>query len=74
MDIKTLQRLAGINEFKGYIKYTPEDPLGGSNVSITGMEKRELEKKHNIRPGTPEWFKLWFSLPFMTGEKPYEPK
>jgi len=74
MDIKTLQRLAGINEFKGYIKYTPEDPLGGSNVSITGMEKRELEKKHNIKPGTPEWFKLWFSLPFMTGEKPYEPK
>jgi hypothetical protein len=34
------------------------------------MEKQELEKKHNIKPGTPEWFKLWFSLPYMTGEKP----
>jgi hypothetical protein len=27
-------------------------------------------RKHNIKPGTPEWFKLWFSLPYMTGEKP----
>jgi hypothetical protein len=42
----------------------------GSNISITGNEKGELMKKHNIKPGTPEWFKLWFSLPYMTGEKP----
>jgi hypothetical protein len=42
----------------------------GSNISTTGMEKRELEKKNHIKPGTPEWFKLWFSLPYLTGEKP----
>jgi hypothetical protein len=64
MDIKTLQRLAGINEFKGY------EPYGGSNISITGNEKRELERKHNIKPGTPEWFQLWFSKPYLTGEPP----
>jgi hypothetical protein len=63
-EIKTLQRLAGINEFKGY------QPFGGSNISITGMEKQRLEKEHDIRPGTPEWFKLWFSKPYLTGEKP----
>jgi hypothetical protein len=63
-EIKTLQRLAGINEFKGY------QPFGGSNISITGMEKQRLEKEHNIKPGTPEWFKLWFSKPYLTGEKP----
>jgi hypothetical protein len=34
------------------------------------MEKRALEKKHNIKPGTPEWFQLWFSLPYLTGEPP----
>jgi hypothetical protein len=34
------------------------------------MEKKELEKKHDIQPGTPEWFKLWFSKPYLTGEKP----
>ena len=28
--------------------------------------------KDNIQPGTPEWFKLWFSLPKMTGEQPYK--
>lgn len=41
-----------------------------SNISITGNEKGELMKKHDIRPGTPEWFKLWFSKPYLTGEKP----
>ena len=70
MDISELKRLAGINEFKGYVHYNPENPYGGSNVSITGTEKRELEKKNNIKPGTPEWFKLWFSKPYLTGEKP----
>jgi hypothetical protein len=70
MELNELKRLAGINEFKGYVKYDPVDPMGGSNVSLTGNEKGELMKKHNIKPGTPDWFKLWFSLPFMTGEKP----
>lgn len=64
MNIEDLKKLAGINEFKGYAPYE------GSNVSITGTEKRELERKHNIKPGTPEWFQLWFSLPYMTGEPP----
>lgn len=64
MDIKTLKRLAGINEFKGF------KPYEGINISYTGTEKRELERKHNIKPGTPEWFQLWFSLPYMTGEPP----
>ena len=41
-----------------------------SNISITGNEKGELMKKHNIKPGTDEWFKLWFSRPYLTGEKP----
>lgn len=69
-DISQLKRLAGINEFKGFMKYEPENPLGGSNISLTGNEKAKLMKENNIRPGTPEWFKLWFSLPYMTGEKP----
>jgi hypothetical protein len=69
-DIEQLKHLAGINQFKGYVKYDPVDPLGGSNVSLTGNEKAKLMKENNIKPGTPEWFKLWFSLPYMTGEKP----
>jgi len=42
----------------------------GSNISITGMEKQRLEKQLHIVPGTPEWFQLWFSRPYLTGEKP----
>jgi hypothetical protein len=69
-DLVRLKQLAGINEFKGYVTYNPKDPMGGSNISLTGNEKGELMKKHDIKPGTEEWFKLWFSLPKLTGEKP----
>jgi len=66
-DIEQLRVLAGIGnravmqEYKGF---------AGSNISVTGNEKGELMKQHNIRPGTEEWFKLWFSLPYLTGERP----
>jgi len=63
-ELDQIKKLAGITEFKGL------QPYGGSNISITGNEKGELMKKHNIRPGTDEWFKLWFSLPYLTGERP----
>jgi hypothetical protein len=48
--------------------------LAGINISVTGTEKAELQRQHNIQPGTPEWFQLWFSLPYLTGEKPVEKK
>jgi hypothetical protein len=66
-EIKVLQYLGGINGQARLHEYRVNQ---GSNISVTGMEKGELMKKHNIKPGTPEWFRLWFSLPFMTGEKP----
>lgn len=60
--LKEIKHLAGLgrNLYKTY---------EGSNISVTGMENQELEKKHNIKPGTPEWFQLWFSLPYLTGER-----
>jgi hypothetical protein len=66
MTAEELKKLAGIGVYKPYNL----PPMAGSNISITGNEKGELMKKHNIQPGTPEWFQLWFSLPYMTGEKP----
>ena len=66
-DIQQLKLLAGIGnravmqEYRGF---------AGSNISVTGNEKGELMKRHDIRPGTEEWFKLWFSKPYLTGEKP----
>ena len=66
-DLQQLKLLAGIGnravmqEYKGF---------EGSNISVTGNEKGELMKKHDIRPGTEDWFKLWFSKPWLTNEKP----
>ena len=65
--IHEMKKLAGIGnravmqEYKGF---------AGSNISVTGNEKGELMKKHDIRPGTEAWFKLWFSKPYLTSEKP----
>jgi hypothetical protein len=63
MDISELKRLAGINEFRGYTPYE------GSNISVTGTEKKQIEREKGIEPGTEEWFKLWFSRPYWTGQQ-----
>jgi hypothetical protein len=42
----------------------------GAAMSKHASELKQYEREHNIRPGDPEWFKLWFSRPFLTGEKP----
>jgi hypothetical protein len=60
-ELADIKRLAGITEYKGM------QPYGGSNISITGTEKRQIEREKNIRPGDKEWFELWFTLPYMTG-------
>ena len=51
-ELDQIRKLAGINEFKGYTPYE------GSNISVTGTEKRKIEKEKNIRPGDKEWFQL----------------
>lgn len=72
-ELKDLQRLAGIvseTQVTGDGNRSGGMSPLGSNISITGMEKKRLEKEHNIKPGTPEWFRLWFSRPYLTGETP----
>lgn len=75
-DLARLQQLAGIAEGRDCKAHAGNQNVSGqmspmgSNISVTGMEKRRLEKEHNIKPGTDEWFKLWFSRPYLTGEKP----
>jgi hypothetical protein len=83
-ELKKLAGINGLNLLEDYYSAGGHDPAidtpndadrnspspVGSNISITGMEKRNLEKKYHIQPGTPEWFKLWMSRPYLTGEKP----
>lgn len=73
--ILELKKLAGISLTPGLNQgclheYKGETPKG-SNISYTAQEKVDYQHKHNIQPGTPEWFQLWFSKPYLTGEKPW---
>jgi hypothetical protein len=40
------------------------------NISVSGTEKARLMRENNIKPGTPEWFKLWFGRPYWFKEPP----
>jgi hypothetical protein len=61
MDLETLKKLAGINEFKGY------QPVSLENLSHTADELKQKEKRLGIKPGDDDWFKLWFSKPYLNG-------
>lgn len=61
-----MKRLAGLNISGNAVKENQ-----GSNITHTAAENARLMRDKNIRPGTPEWFQLWFSLPYLTGEKKF---
>ena len=63
MDIARLKKLAGINEFQGYTEYKIDE-----NPSITATALKQKERDMGIKPGDKDWFKLWFSKPYMTGQ------
>jgi len=56
-EVMGIKRLAGI------------PVVEGSNISKTASINARIMKEKNIKPGTSEWFQLWFSLPYLTGEK-----
>ena len=61
-ELEYIKKLAGITEFKGYSEYQVNE-----NPSETATELKKKEKDLGIKPGDDEWFKLWFSKPYMTG-------
>ncbi len=63
IDLDKLRKLAGITSTRSDSADSP--------LTHGGTEKGEYMRKHNIQPGTDEWFKLWFSRPKLTGENPY---
>ena len=75
-ELKVVQYLAGLGSEARLMEYrATQHPINTSeNISATGSEKRRIERENNIQPGTPEWFKLWFSRPYLTGEKSHESK
>ena len=62
-ELERIKQLAGID------KIQKEDSMG-ENLSYVGTAKAQYQRKHNIQPGTDQWFKLWFAQPGLTGENP----
>jgi hypothetical protein len=70
-EMKAIAHLGGLGADARLHKLRAEQ---GSNISVTGTEKGRIQREQNIKPGTPEWFQLWFSLPkFMDGERAVGP-
>ena len=66
-ELARIKKLAGIDTLGlTETRQNSHSPIDGS----IGTEKGEYQRKHNIQPGTDEWFKLWFSRPSLTGEQP----
>ena len=64
MDIATLQRPAGINESQGIYSYE------GSNISVTGTEKRRIERE-KFASGDEDWSQTLVSpRPYWKGQDP----
>jgi hypothetical protein len=70
-EIIRLQYLGGLGGQARLQEYRAQNLNQGSNISVTAAENAKIQKEKNIRPGTPEWFQLWFSLPYLTGEKKF---
>jgi len=60
-ELEQLKRLAGVNEYKGL------QPVNIENISHTAAAIKKKERELGLKPGDKDWFKLWFSLPYMTG-------
>ena len=83
-DLRRLKQLAGVPVFEDYYSAGGHDPAidtpnntDSSMPSVVGgitnketINKRQIEKQNGIKPGSDEWFRLWFSKEHLTGEKP----
>lgn len=61
MTLDELKKLAGVD----IVRHDNVQSL--ENMSHTAQELKDKERKLGVKPGDPEWFKLWFSRPYMTG-------
>ena len=62
-ELERIKKLAEVDNL-------PNEDSMGENLSYIGTQKSQYQRKHNIQPGTDEWFKLWFAKPKLTGENP----
>jgi hypothetical protein len=68
-ELKVLSGLGGLGGQVRLQEYNAQHVSYGETFGQSGSEKAELMRKNNIKPGDIEWFKLWFSLPYMIDKK-----
>ena len=61
MNLDDLKKLAGVDVIRN------DNHQSLENISHTAQALKDKEKRLGLKPGDPEWFKLWFSRPYMTG-------
>jgi hypothetical protein len=59
MTLDELKKLAGVD--------VVIDEPSIENMSHTAQALKDKEKRMGLKPGDADWFKLWFSKPYMTG-------
>lgn len=76
-DLSQIKQLAGLGNglLENFAAPTQGDDVTatspvGSDSDQPYSEKRRLERELSIKTGTPEWFRLYFARPELTGEKP----
>ena len=60
MSLDDLKRLSGVDE------------ASKKAAVVMQQNKAQFMHENNIKPGTKEWFKLWFAKPDLTGESPFK--
>jgi hypothetical protein len=66
-ELKIIQQLAGLNSHARLQEYKGSQTVNTENMSHTATALKKKERALGLKPGDAEWFKLWFSLPYMTG-------
>ena len=66
MTLDELKRLSG----NGKITGETSQPI---NIELNA-KKQQYMRENNIKPGDPEWFKVMFAKPHLTGESPFSKK
>lgn len=67
-DVKIPEKNVSLDDLK---KLSGIDEASKKAAIITQANKAQYMHEHNIKPGTKEWFKLWFAKPDITGENPF---
>lgn len=73
-EMKALAGLGGLGGAARLHEYRAGQSSYGKSFGQASMEKVKIMREQNIRPGDPEWFSLWFSLPYFKKNNDFPPK